>query len=212
MSASGKTVPLAERPAGRLEQRRERILKEAEFLFLEHGYAGASVNEIVRRAGGSLATLYNEFGSKEHLFAEIMRQRAIDIFASETAQCPNSRTLRAGLIALATQLLDRMLRDDSLALYRIAVSEAHRFVDLREAILEGSMPTFLERLGAILVELGVASTRGRIETAEEFITLVHGQLIFRAACGGGDAITTKHKAKHVERAVDAFLQLHPGIK
>jgi len=59
-----------DREPGRLEQRRDRILKEAEALFLQHGYAGASVNEVVRRAGGSLATLYGEFGSKENLFAE----------------------------------------------------------------------------------------------------------------------------------------------
>src|SRR5262245_49791815 len=155
MSASGKYV--TDRSPGRLEQRRERFLKEAEALFLEHGYAGASVNEIVRRAGGSLANLYNEFGSKEQLFAEIMRRRATAIFEWEAAQHPQSRTVRAGLIALATKLLDRILSDDGLALYRIAISEAPRSADLREAILETSFPNFIDRLGGILVRLGVAS-------------------------------------------------------
>jgi AcrR family transcriptional regulator len=207
MSASGRYV--TDRSPGRLEQRRERFLKEAEALFLEHGYAGASVNEIVRRAGGSLATLYNEFGSKEQLFAEIMRRRATAIFDSEVAQWPQSRTVRAGLVALATKLLDRILRDDGLAMYRIAISEAPRIPDLREAILEMSFPTFMNRLGGILVRLGVANAANSSESAEEFITLVHGQLVFRAACGGGKTITAKEKAKHIERAVDAFLTLHP---
>jgi TetR/AcrR family transcriptional repressor of cmeABC operon len=207
MSAAGKQV---ERAPGRLEQRRERFLKEAEALFLENGYAGASVNEIVRRAGGSLATLYNEFGSKEQLFAEIMRRRATVIFDSEAAQCPQTRGARSALIALATRLLDRILRDDSLALYRIAISEGPRFADLREAILDDSFPTFLERLGAALIELGVASAATSTDTAAEFITLVHGQLVFRAACGGGDQITAREKVKHIERAVDAFLVLHPA--
>ncbi|MGH8175339.1 MAG: TetR/AcrR family transcriptional regulator [Steroidobacter sp.] len=211
MSAQGKHVHrVEERAPGRLEQRRERIFKEAESLFLEHGYAGVSINEIVRRAGGSLATLYSEFGSKEHLFAEIMRRRATVIFDSETAHCPQSRSVRSGLVALATQLLDRILRDDSLALYRISISEGPRFADVREVILEGSLPSFLARLGDILIELGVAGAADQIETAEEFITLVHGQLVFRAACGGGKSITTKQKTKHIERAVDAFLMLHPG--
>ena len=207
MSAAGKQV---ERAPGRLEQRRERFLKEAEELFLEHGYAGASVNEIVRRAGGSLATLYNEFGSKEQLFAAIMRRRATVVFDSEYARCPQTRSTRSALIELATRLLDRILRDDGLSLYRIAISEGPRFPDLREAILKDSLPAFLERLGAILVELGVATGSHSTDCAEEFITLVHGQLVFRAACGGGDQITAKQKVKHIERAVDAFLMLHAG--
>ena len=36
----------------RLEARRERIMEEGRRLFLAKGYAGASVNEIVRLAGG----------------------------------------------------------------------------------------------------------------------------------------------------------------
>ena len=68
--------PAAATKTGRLEARRERFLEEGRRLFLSKGFAGASVNEIVRLAGGSLATLYNEFGSKEALFAEIMRRRA----------------------------------------------------------------------------------------------------------------------------------------
>jgi AcrR family transcriptional regulator len=213
MSASGKNVHRPEeRPPGRLEQRRERILSEAESLFLEHGYAGVSVNEIVRRAGGSLATLYSEFGSKEQLFAEIMRQRATVIFDSGMPRCPQSRSVRSGLITLATRLLDRILGDDALSIYRISISEGPRFVELRNAILEVSMPAFLDRLGGMLIELGLISAADRIEAAEEFITLVHGQLFFRAACGGGRAITARQKAKHIERVVDAFLVLHPETK
>lgn len=196
------------RAAGRLEQRRERILQEAERLFLRHGYAGASINEIVRLAGGSLATLYNEFGSKEGLFAEVMRTRARAMFDSEAARCPRGGDVRAALVHLATRLLERALRDDSLALYRIAISEAPRFPEPRTAILDLGYPNYLESIGAALVELGVTSAAASREAAEDLLTLVHGQLVFRAACGDARAITAQRRAHQAQRAADAFLALH----
>lgn len=212
MSTPRTSLHAATRHVGRLEQRRERLLQEAERQFLSKGYAGASVNEIVRVAGGSLATLYGEFGSKEGLFAEIMRRRASAMFDSEAAQCPKQpKSTRAALLTLAQQLLDRILRQDSLALYRISISEGPRFPELRKAILEGSLPSFVQNLGAALVGLGIARRRDCVVAAEEFISLVHGQLVFRAACSDGQVISTKCRAKHVERAVEAFLRLYPPI-
>jgi hypothetical protein len=113
-------------------------------------------------------------------------------------------------MALATRLLDRILREDSLALYRISVSEGPRFPDLRKAIIEVSLPAFMDSLGEALVELGVAAAADSSESAEEFLSLVHGQLVFRAACGGGRSITPKQRARRVERAVDAYLKSRGG--
>ena len=55
-----------------LAARREQLIAVAEQLFLQHGFANTSVNAIVREAGGSLATLYAEFGSKESLFESVL--------------------------------------------------------------------------------------------------------------------------------------------
>ena len=55
--------------------RRQNIIPATEKVFLEHGYVGASINQIVRVAGGALATLYAEFGTKEKLFEALARRR-----------------------------------------------------------------------------------------------------------------------------------------
>ena len=201
----------AARAPGRLEVRRERFLEAAERQFLSKGYAGASVNEIVRLAGGSLATLYSEFGSKEGLFAAIMRRRAGHVFDSEVLQFGRnkSRSVRGALVTLATRMLDRILSEDSLALYRMSIGEGSRFAELSVTILEVIFPTFLQHLTAALNEAGVATGKDNTEVAEEFLSLVHGQVVFRAACGGAHAIAPKYRLKHAERAVDAFLALHP---
>ncbi len=52
----------------RCEERRQALLRTAAELFIERGFNDVSINEIVRKAGGSLATVYQWFGGKEELF------------------------------------------------------------------------------------------------------------------------------------------------
>lgn len=203
---------MSARAPNRLAARRERIIEEGERLFLSKGYAGASVNEIMRRAGGSLATLYNEFGSKEALFAEIMKQRAHILYGWTDAECFKRKSGREALLVLARRLLERVLEKDSLALYRIAIAEGPRFPELRKAVLEESFPLFLQSLGEALIELNVASRKDSGALAEEFLSLLHGQLVFRAACNGAPTVSEKCITQHVANVVDRFLALHPVRK
>lgn len=54
-------------------QRRERILAAATEVFAEHGYTGASVGEIARRAGVVASVIYDHFGSKRELHVELLQ-------------------------------------------------------------------------------------------------------------------------------------------
>ncbi|WP_414058446.1 TetR/AcrR family transcriptional regulator [Rouxiella chamberiensis] len=55
------------------EARRQAIIDTATELFQEMGYERTSMNEVARRMGGSKATLYNYFASKEALFEKVVR-------------------------------------------------------------------------------------------------------------------------------------------
>lgn len=50
---------------------RERILAAALPVFLEHGVAGASIEDVCGRAAASVGSLYHHFGSKEGLAAAV---------------------------------------------------------------------------------------------------------------------------------------------
>jgi len=54
------------------DARRQAILKTAHRLFQERGFERTSMSDITRQAGGSKATLYRHFASKEVLFVECM--------------------------------------------------------------------------------------------------------------------------------------------
>jgi AcrR family transcriptional regulator len=82
MSPAGSTNP-ASRPAGtRFERRLAKILEHATAIFCEKGYEGASMRDLSRSSGMSLAGLYYYFESKEkllyliqkHYFTTVMQQ------------------------------------------------------------------------------------------------------------------------------------------
>src|SRR6516164_4508595 len=60
----------------RTEARRTAILQAAAELFQEKGYERASINELVRRCGGSKQTVYGYFPSKEALFMAVVQEVA----------------------------------------------------------------------------------------------------------------------------------------
>lgn len=58
------------------EARREAILAAAKAVFEEVGFEQATMSKITARVGGSKATLYRYFDSKEALFRELLRRSA----------------------------------------------------------------------------------------------------------------------------------------
>ena len=58
------------------EAKRDAIVRAASEVFREMGFEGASMSEIAARAGGSKATLYGYFSSKEELFVAVIHGAA----------------------------------------------------------------------------------------------------------------------------------------
>src|SRR5579884_2439794 len=56
------------------DEYRQAIIKAAMEIFKKEGYERASMDSIAKRLGGSKATLYGYFKSKEELFTTAMKQ------------------------------------------------------------------------------------------------------------------------------------------
>ncbi|MAQ81715.1 TetR/AcrR family transcriptional regulator [Psychromarinibacter halotolerans] len=118
---SGPTAPKTKRGAAR----REALLRAAEAVIGEQGFAASSIADITRRAETALGTFYIYFSSKEEVFRELVLEmgRLTRAGVTEAVQGASNRleAEKAGLRAFLQFAADRP------ALYRI-VEEA-RFID-----------------------------------------------------------------------------------
>ena len=60
-------------PERRAERNRERVLQAALELLQAHGIKKVAINDIAQKAGVSPATVYNQFGSKETLVRDVIK-------------------------------------------------------------------------------------------------------------------------------------------
>lgn len=86
--------------ASSTEGRRRAILDAALSVFLEHGVAGASVEEIRRRSGASIGSIYHHFGGKEHIAAALYLDALGDYQACALRALADCRSARAGVQAV----------------------------------------------------------------------------------------------------------------
>lgn len=73
------------------EAKRRRVLEAARLLFETDGYQGATVRDIARHAGVSVGTVFNAFGSKAEILAEVMRDRLDALYAEFDRVVPHLR-------------------------------------------------------------------------------------------------------------------------
>lgn len=107
------------------EERRQHILDVASAVFLEMGFERASMAEISSRVGGSKATLYSYFPSKEALFVATTlihgQRHADEAFASLK---PNVGDLTQSLQGYAERILGLLCRADIVSAIRIVIAES----------------------------------------------------------------------------------------
>ena len=73
------------------EAKRRRVLEAARRLFETEGYQGATVRDIARHAGVSVGTVFNAYGSKGEILAEVMRGRLDALYSEFDRVVPHLR-------------------------------------------------------------------------------------------------------------------------
>jgi AcrR family transcriptional regulator len=132
------------------DARRQAILEIARDIFMKDGFAASSMSSIAARVGGSKATLYNYFSSKEELFVAMVQD-----------QCDRSHALLfdfdAGggdfieaLRRLGERFVRLMLSDEILAMHRLVIAEAGRFPELGKTLYDAGPKRGQARLSALL--------------------------------------------------------------
>jgi len=189
------------------EARRQAFIRVAADLFLEKGYTATSVNEVVRRAGGSLTTLYDLFPTKEALFQSILAEITVALFAP-LDQVKPGESADVVLRAVGQRYVKVLSHHKVVALFRVVVSEAHRLPELRSFFLCNGVARGADALRSYLEEqcrLGLLDIDDLDLAVGQFLGLLRGPWHIQAACGEPVRLGTEKRSRIVDSAVRIFL-------
>jgi len=107
--------------------KRQAILESAYRLFRVQGFDGTSMSDITSQVGGSKATLYSHFPSKEELFVECM-MAALQNYMSDTLKHLDASRSdpQAALRNFGTSVLNFICSSEQVEVRRLMIAEAAR--------------------------------------------------------------------------------------
>lgn len=202
------TAQPAEPQSARGRARLARMLAAATELFLRDGYEQTSIDAILVRSGGSKATLYAYFPTKEDLFRAVIDGVVIN---NAQPKLDLARDKRAVLTEFAVDRLHVIFSGHHRAILRLIIAERERFADLAQLYYERGP----QRSHVMLVDYIAGLKRNEsldVDDAEEaadfFVgMLIHKwykELLFLAAPTPSDAALQQRAEHVVGRFLEAF--------
>lgn len=192
------------------DQRRDRILHVAKELFFGAGYAATSMSTIAARLGGSKATLYAYFKSKEELFKAIITEQCDQIQEVMDAEAEDG-DVRQALTNLGMKLGELLFSDMGNRTLQLVVEESDRSPELAELFNSAGPEVGERRMAEFLTK---AQARGALDVpdpmtaAGQFVALLKGQLHFKRLLGLIPEPLEAQIRREVDRSVDMFMRAY----
>lgn len=199
-------------PKARLLERKQAAIKTAaRELFLQHGYAGTTMEMVAAQAGVSIMTLYRHFRSKEVLFLAV-----IQYLCNDKKERNDRETIWQGspgevLRKIGHLRLTFALNAEEIALYRVIIGALEHFPEVGRMYYQLNFEKSLAALSNYLQE---QDQRGNLQvpdphrSAQAFLALLQGQMIEQARLGAGPVPTDEEIEQHIDACVELFLAAH----
>ena len=191
------------------EARRLAILRAAADVFREGGFERASMAEICARVGGSKATLYNYFPSKERLFFEVMHQaKEAELEAVVGSLNSDAQDIKAELLRFGCEFLRFLYSPDAIAIRRLAIAESgitevgKMSFERHVAPTEEHVAEFMKRA----MRRGVLRTADPRWSAIHLLSLLESEHLQRLLYGVAMTPRPAVISASARRAVEAFLR------
>jgi AcrR family transcriptional regulator len=190
------------------ESKRQAILKAAAEVFREVGFERASMSEIRARIGGSKATLYNYFPSKEKLFFEVMYQaKELELGEITAALNSDADDLKQELLHFGQKLVPALYSPDAIAIRRLAIAELGHS-NIGKVVFEGSTAQIEKKVAEFLnkaMKRGLLRSTDPKTAAVHLLSLLESELLQRVLLGVMDSVKPETVKSAVRRAVEVFL-------
>jgi AcrR family transcriptional regulator len=190
------------------EAKRLAILRAAAEVFRDVGFERASMTEIRARVGGSKATLYNYFPSKERLFFEVMYQtKEAELEAIVGSLNSDAADIKAELLRFGSEFLRFLYSPDAIAIRRLAIAES-RTSEVGEMSFERYVAPTEHQVAAFMKR---AMKRGVLRTADprflaiHLLSLLESEHLQRLLYNVATTPKPGAISASVRRSIDAFL-------
>lgn len=194
----------------RTEEKRDEIVRIAAELFQEHGYDRCSMAALSERLGGSKATLYGYFSSKEELLRAVIQCEVASEFDRVLKEFHRDKDLREGLIKLGIAYHNKRLSSLPVANIRAIVNQPPGSTMGKEFYQTIIRPAF----EGVAKQFEQLMDEGRLRRADPWVVLMHwkglnDQDLFErrliGAISGPEDVDVK---KIATLAADAFLKIY----
>lgn len=191
------------------DAKRREIVATAWEVFRGKGFEGTSMTDVADRLGGSKATLYRYYSSKDQLFAaaleEALREQSDDAYRSVSRE----GDLRTRLFEFADTYLKFRLTPEMIGVHRLMIASAERS-DL-SAVLRAEFIEPNWRRFADVIEREMAA--GRLRKADPYLASIHFRGLVEAdvlerRLNGERLVTNAQIETAVEQGVEAFLRAY----
>jgi AcrR family transcriptional regulator len=186
----------------------DQVLDGARKVFMRDGFEGASVDDIVREAGVSKATLYSYFPDKRLLFLEVAKAECRAQSDAAVAQVSETEDLREAMTSAAKRMVRFFMSDVGMQVYRIVVGESQRFPELGREFYETG-PARVREILKVFLQKGIDAGKLKIDdldlAVDQFPELCKAGLHMPMAIGIRDKPNEEEIDRVVESAVDMFL-------
>ena len=190
------------------DMRRMAFIQCAAELVREKGVENASMDNIVARLGGSKATLYNYFPSKDALLKAVLAHCALTQLGEVFRLLDPQQPLRAMLQDFAHKFLAELLAPDVLATLRLAQQDAERCDMGREFYEAGP-----KRGWTMVAEFLQAHMQaGHLRQADPWVAALHlrglleSELLGPRLLGVIDTVSAEEIDAAANRALDVYLR------
>lgn len=167
---------------------------------MEQGFERTGLADVVRRAGGSLATLYKLFGSKAGLLEAVMLARIEERGARMVEFAATARSPREVLLRLARDLRHKSVDPAEAALSRVVIASSIECPDFASRFYGRTILEARQRLGCLFTSWQEEGHRLRAEPEMlagmflgMFVYEVHSQAISHGCISEGDEVCLEKK-------------------
>jgi len=192
------------------DEKRREIEAAAAELFIELGYDRTSMSAISARVGGSKATLYSYFASKEDLLRAVLADSVAEHTDQLLQEFAPGENLRDAFIDTGIKFLTRRLSALTIASLRILANQPEETglgVEYYTVSLKSGWGRFADRLALLMEE-------GRLRKADPWTAAMHwkglheGELLEKRLLGATTGQDMAEVSNIVVAAVDAFLRIY----